>query len=225
MDHVVLSLIFVPDTFDNCQNFPVFLVFRLLFRFCKTKPSRILQVFSSLSKMASLSLDVIAQVVLAAETALPHWALAVKREKISIKYHCLHMILWFPRISFLIKIQCWHLTILTNCQKIIKFSHLCFDRFWRICTNDQFWQIWNFWNNQKPLQVSAFPRWRLSIKCAAVVLWSSKLFWLPKRPCLIWLFILAENMNANLAHVNTAAFDVSSVVSEILAHRREFFER
>ena len=35
---------------------------------------------------------------------------------------------------------------------------------------------------------------------------------------LIWLFMLAEDMNANLAHVNTAA-DVtsSSVVSEILA--------
>jgi hypothetical protein len=58
-----------------------------------------------------------------------------------------------------------------------------------------------------------------------VVLWSSKLFWLPNRPCLIWLFMLAKNMNANLAHVNTAAVVASSVVSEILAHRREFIER
>ena len=120
------------------SKFPRYISFSVFFSdFAKTKPSRILQVFSSLSKMASLSLDVIAQVVLAAETALPHWALAVKREKISIKYHCLHMMLWFPRISFLIEIQCWHLTILTNCQKFVKFSRRYFsdfDRFRRICT-------------------------------------------------------------------------------------------
>ena len=57
MDHVVLSLIFAPDTIDNCQNFPGISRFPSSFQILqKQKPSRILQVFSSLSKMASLSL-------------------------------------------------------------------------------------------------------------------------------------------------------------------------
>ena len=41
---------------------------------------------------------------------------------------------------------------------------------------------------------------------------------------LIWLFMLAEDMNANLAHVNTAADVASSVVSEILARRENHRE-